>query len=301
MRPNFKIWIGILFSLQLSTQKLMVLGRAQDAGKPQLGCEKECCQPGATKGNVVSLAWLEPDSAQWTLIEASPDISEQFQLIPQGYARLPKAVYVSHAHIGHYTGLMYFGREACNTHQLPLYCGEQMAEFLSQNGPWSQLFELQNLKLHPQKASLRAADLIAQVDSPGIYVFKVPHRDEFSETLAYIIKGKSKTALFIPDIDKWQLWDEDIVELVQTVDYALLDATFYNAEELPGRDMSEIPHPFVIESMALFDRLDAEERAKIHFIHLNHSNPLWNPQSDAFKEVEARGYHLAWKGQIFNL
>jgi pyrroloquinoline quinone biosynthesis protein B len=103
---------------------------------------------------------------------------------------------------------------------------------------------------------------------------KVPHRDEFSETVGFRIENTERNLLFIPDIDKWPLWERDIRAEVARVDVALLDATFYQEGELPNRNMSEIPHPFVAETIALFSPLPAAEKRKIKFIHFNHTNPL---------------------------
>jgi pyrroloquinoline quinone biosynthesis protein B len=125
---------------------------------------------------------------------------------------------------------------------------------------------------------------------------QVPHRDEFSETVGYRISGPNHSALFIPDINKWELWERSISDEIDNVDYALLDATFFDGDELPGRDMSEIPHPFVVESMALFDPLPAAERSKIWFIHMNHSNPLLDSNSNAYRRVIEAGYNVAHEG-----
>ena len=103
--------------------------------------------------------------------------------------------------------------------------------------------------------------------------------------------------IFIPDIDKWDRWDKDISEIISKVDYAFLDATFYKNGEIK-RDMSEIPHPFVEESMHLFSNLSANDKKKIHFIHFNHTNPLLIEGSDAQKEVSDKGFNLAKEGQI---
>ena len=129
----------------------------------------------------------------------------------------------------------------------------------------------------------------------------VPHRDEFSETVGYLVEGPTKKVLFIPDIDKWDKWDRSIVEYIKQVDYAFVDATFYSGDELNTRDISQIPHPFVVESMALFDGLPAAERAKIQFIHFNHTNPLLKPESDQYKRVIEKGYGIAQFGQRVKL
>ncbi len=126
--------------------------------------------------------------------------------------------------------------------------------------------------------------------------FTVPHRDEYSETVGYRILGPNKSAIFIPDINKWSIWDTDITELIKAVDYALLDATFYKDGELGNRDMSQIPHPFVTESMALFGNFTPEQRNKVWFIHFNHTNPLLNRESEQAQFVRSEGFNVAREG-----
>jgi len=130
---------------------------------------------------------------------------------------------------------------------------------------------------------------------------QVPHRDEFSETVGYKIAGPNKSLLFIPDIDKWEKWETSIVDLIKTVDYAFLDASFYDGDELNTRDISNIPHPFVVESMVLFENLALAEKKKIYFIHFNHTNALLNFESEPFKTVLKNGYNIAQFGQQFDL
>ena len=138
-------------------------------------------------------------------------------------------------------------------------------------------------------------------DNLNITPFLVPHRDEFSETVGFRIEGKEKSALFIPDIDKWEKWEKDIKAEIQKVDYAFLDGTFYSNGELPGRDMSQIPHPFIEESIDLFSDLTAEEKAKVFFIHLNHTNPLLRENSYEAKAFSELGFGLAGEGMILGL
>ena len=281
--------------------EIVVLGIAQDAGYPQLNCEKECCQRvfenPALAEKVVSLAIHNEKTQQYFLLEASPDISAQHQYMQEKYAAALAGVFVSHAHIGHYTGLMYFGKEAANTNLLPLYVMPRMQDFLLQNAPWEALIQNKNVELH----ALTNHAKLPVGDSVSIQVFKVPHRDEYSETIGYRIIGPNKTALFIPDIDKWERWEMDIISLIKEVDYAFIDATFFDETELPGRDMSSIPHPFVAESMAHFSHLPQGEKSKIYFIHLNHTNPLIDRQSQASRQVEGAGFSIAREKMTFSL
>ena len=110
----------------------------------------------------------------------------------------------------------------------------------------------------------------------------VPHRDEFSETVGYKIVGPKKV-LFIPDIDKWSLWSKNLISVLREVDIAFLDATFFSAEELDYRPIAEIPHPLVHETMKYLENETKVIKNKIYFIHMNHTNPLLDPNSDSTK------------------
>ena len=129
--------------------------------------------------------------------------------------------------------------------------------------------------------------------------FLVPHRDEFSETVGYKIQGPNKSIIFIPDIDKWDKFDKDIVQIVLDNDIAILDGSFYQNGEIPGRDMSEIPHPFIIESIDLMKSIS--DISDIFFIHLNHTNPALIENSDAQKQILDSGFNIAEFGKMISL
>ncbi|OEK07207.1 pyrroloquinoline quinone biosynthesis protein PqqB [Roseivirga misakiensis] len=279
---------------------LIVLGVAQDAGYPQAGQQKEwqlIKEGKAKKAYAVSLGLIDPKTKQRWLIEATPDFKEQLQLMDQisttdSYPY--DGIFLTHAHIGHYTGLMHLGREAMGAQSTAVYAMPKMSEFLRNNGPWSQLVVLDNINIKPLSNGN-----VTEIGAFRVTPLIVPHRDEFSETVGFKIESNGKSILFIPDIDKWEKWDMDIKAVIKTVDAALLDASFFKNGEIPGRDMSEIPHPFVEESMALFENLNAQEKRKIHFIHFNHTNPLLFPNSPEHKSVLEAGFQVARPGQLF--
>lgn len=283
------------------TPYLQILGVAQDGGYPHIGCEKSCCAPAwqdPTKSQyVVSLALVDPATNQWWLFEATPDIKDQlhyFHSATQGkYNFLPNGIFITHAHIGHYTGLMQLGREALGSKEVPVFTLGKMSEFLESNGPWSQLVSLKNISIH----KLVADESLALTSTIQVTAFTVPHRDEFSETAGFRINTSSKKYLFIPDIDKWEKWNKKIVTEVERADIALLDATFYSADELPHRDISEIPHPLVQETMKLFERASAL-KSKIHFIHFNHTNPLLRTTEEK-KDLEQAGFKIVIMGSVY--
>lgn len=303
--PRLQHFVALIMLLccTLSVQAqpyLLVLGTAQDGGYPHIGCKKECCTRAWNGENerryVVSLALVDPGSKQWWLFEATPDIKEQLQLFRtlthDEYNYLPDGIFITHAHIGHYTGLMQLGREALGAKKVKVYALPKMKAFLENNGPWSQLVQLHNIEI----AGMPPNSLVGLNQDLKIKVFTVPHRDEYSETAGFSIITPGKKYLFIPDINKWETWSSNIIAEVKNTDIALLDATFYNETELPGRRMSEVPHPFVKETTDRFSHESPETKHKIYFIHMNHTNPLlWNKTVQY--ELRKSGYNIAIQGK----
>lgn len=279
-----------------SSVEINILGTVQDGGMPHLGCQKSCCkdyfEKGFSKKRVVSLGISDYLYNKNYLIEASPDISIQLNDLLDKESKTLDGIFITHAHIGHYSGLTNLGREVSNTSNVPLYLMPKMQDFISSNGPWDQLVKLKNVELkslfHEKEEKL--------TENLTIIPFKVPHRDEYSETVGFKIIGPNKSALFIPDIDKWNKWEISIKKLISKVDYAFLDGTFYDSKEINNRDISEIPHPFIIESLELFKDLKESDRNKIYFIHLNHTNPLLNSKSQEYQHVVSNGYNVAFEG-----
>lgn len=301
---QFLLIFSLLISAFASSQevKLVVLGTAQDAGAPQIACQKKCCENLWKEGRkeaVVSLGLVDRANEKHYLFEATPDISQQWYDLgtKAGGNSTFGGVFLTHAHMGHYSGLLFLGKEALGGKSIPVYALPKMCDFLQDNGPWTQLISEKNIDLkHLNHALEREIN-----NNIKITPLQVPHRDEYSETVGYRIQGPQKTVLFIPDIDKWERWEIVIETLIKEVDYAFLDATFFDGNELPNRDMAAIPHPFVSESMSRFEQLSSADKAKIYFIHFNHTNPLLKEDSKATKSVIAKGYHVARTGLEFSL
>ena len=284
-------------------QYITILGIAQDGGFPHIGCQKECCdlyyKGELPKQKVVSLGLIDKESNQKFLFEATPDISTQLADLEKNHLKtntIIDGVFITHAHIGHYAGLLYFGREALGKKDIPVHVMPKMKSFLQNNGPWSQLIDLENIVC----LDLQKDSPVAVTSSLKVTPFLVPHRDEFSETVGYKITGKNKSALFIPDINKWEVWEKNIVEEVAKVDYAFIDATFYKDGEI-NRPMSEIPHPFIEETIELFKDETIQTKNKVIFIHFNHTNPALQPNSVERNELELLGYRVGTEGDVFDL
>lgn len=292
--------------------EFIILGTAQDAGAPQIGNNNDPAWNDASlTSHATSAALINNQSGARYLFEATPDIREQLYTLdaiappknddPLGLA----GIFLTHAHIGHYAGLIFLGHESAGTKNLNVYAMPRMSEFLSSNGPWSQLVDFGNIKLN----ALEAGNVLNLPDGINVKPYQVPHRDEFSETVGFEISTSfvgpaGKSVLFLPDIDSWGDWEnygQTIEARLAAVDYAFLDATFYDDHELPGRDMSAIPHPRVKGSMDRFDKLASTEREKVRFIHFNHTNAARFENSDISKEIDRRGYKLAKAGERYCL
>ena len=274
----------------------VVLGIAQDGGYPHAGCERRCCadlwKNDSLKKMVSCISVIDPKSGLAWMIDATPDFAKQYHIITKEHNARLAGIFLTHAHIGHYTGLMHLGREVMGSKNIVVYAMPKMKLFLENNEPWKQLVSLKNIHIIPiedKKEIILSRHLI-------IEPFKVPHRDEFSETVGYNIIGPNESLLYIPDIDKWDKWEHDILFWIESTGYALLDGTFYYDGEIPNRNMSEIPHPFIMESMNYFETLLERNQNKIFFIHLNHTNPAIRKNSAASRNIIKNGFNVARKG-----
>ena len=282
---------------------LKVLGTIQDGGIPHMGCSKECCtnyfENKSIRIGVSSIGVSNFKYETNYIVDATPDVNFQLQALIGNTNPSEKldGIFLTHAHMGHYAGLLNFGRESLNSHNIPVYLMPKFFDFISNNGPWDQLVSLNNIKLQ----RIYNNEKVILHNNLSFTPILVPHRDEYSETVGYIIEGNRKRALYIPDIDKWAKWNISITEMIKNVDFAFLDGTFFDEKEINNRDISEIPHPFIIESLELFNNLENIDKAKVYFIHLNHTNPVLNKNSEEYKRVILSGFKVAEPGMEFVL
>ena len=289
--------IGSLFG---DRPYIIVLVIAQDGGAPHASCEKRCCielwEPGKKK-EVSSIGIVNPLTKQSWLFDATPDFPCQYRILTENHNTELIGIFLTHPHMGHYTGLLHLGREVMGKKNVPVYVMSRIKRFLETNGPWSQLVTLKNinLKLIENNKYIKIGEQLF------IEPFLVPQRDEYSETVCYRIIGNEKSLAFIPDIDKWEKWHGSIFQLVLNTDILLLDGTFFSQNEIPHRNMAEIPHPFITESMETLSKLNSENRKKVHYIHYNHSKPALKDNSPAYHTIKSKRFNLAREGDRFNL
>jgi len=327
---------------------VVVLGTAQDGGLPHIGCDSGNCAAAkrdpSRRRLVTSLMLCDPRSGKRWLFDCTPDLREELDRargLPEKRFAAPAdpaapaaprpppfdGMFLTHAHMGHYGGLLQLGREAYSVMGVPTYVTPRFAGFLRGNDPWKRMVDDGRLVIHelvpgdPGGAGGGGASIEL---APDLHVdcFRVPHRDEFSDTVGFVIRGPRRSLAYLPDIDKWEKWDawtwveagagapapspspsqgQRVEALIGAVDYALLDGCFFADGEIPGRSIKDIPHPFIAESVARFAPLPATERTKVFFTHLNHTNPAADPASDATRSVGAAGMHVLDEEHRFGL
>jgi len=297
-----------------TTPFLMVLGVAQDAGIPQAGSHQHpAWRDPSQRRMATSLGLVDPATDSHWLFEATPDFRQQYFTLhtaaldarlqtkdpPQNELPL-SGIFLTHAHIGHYAGLMFLGHESMGARDIAVHAMPNMLQYLKTNGPWDQLVRYGNIRLQ----AIDKNEPVALNQRLQVTALLVPHRQEYSEVVGYRIQGPQRSVLFIPDIDSWHELDElgvAIEDWIAAVDIAYLDGTFFANGEIPGRDMSGFPHPFISHSMQRFSTLPAAEKAKVHFIHFNHTNSAARPGSPEQASIEAAGFNVAREGDRIGL
>jgi pyrroloquinoline quinone biosynthesis protein B len=285
----------------------IVLGIAQDGGLPHVGCSKPCCVDARRTGRRLYPACVaihDRETGRLCLIECTPRIEPQLAVLHEltglrgrGRGRRPvDAVMLTHAHMGHYLGLAQFGKEVASTDHLPVFVSPRFAAFLRGNGPWKLMVENENIVIH----EIAPGSEFSPMEGIRVTPIAVPHRDEYSDTMAFQIRGPNRAVLFVPDVDSWSEQPGLLDRLVAGMDVAYLDATFYDGSELPDRIMALVRHPFIRETMAeLGDRAKARP-GRFRFIHLNHTNPaLHDPRIR--RRIEAAGFRIAKQGERVGL
>ena len=272
-----------------------MLGIAQDGGVPHAGCHQTVCVAARSdpskRRRVAALGLIDPAAGKRFLIDATPDFADQTESL----GGLPDAILLTHAHIGHYLGLAQLGREVLDARGVPVYSTPSMARFLRCNRPWSRLVDSGNIDVREIDGE------VALTPALSVTAIRVPHRDEDSDTVAYLVRGPSRRVLWLPDIDKWQKWDHELSEFLRDPGLtAFVDGTFFDADEIPGRSIADIPHPLVPETMALLEAMSPPPRGRVVFVHLNHTNRLLR-DPEAVAALERRGFSVAREGQRVQL
>ena len=279
--------------------RAVILGIAQDGGVPHPGCYCNTCR--YYWGNQIvlspsSLAIIEEKRLH--LIDVTRNLDRQLREVGN---RNITDIWLTHGHIGHIDGIGLFGKEVMNEKNIKLHASESMIELILNTPKWNKLVEEKTLI----PTQFKSNEAIQVSENLQITPIQVPHRDELTDTHAFVIKGPEKSLLYIPDHDSWEetLYmvkqksvDEWFVSL--GIDIVLMDGTFWSKNELSRQ--SDVPHPPIEDSLERLNDLNRKD-LEVFFIHLNHTNPLLIPESDETKLLLDSGCKIPIEGQQFLL
>lgn len=266
--------------------KATILGSAQDGGVPHLGCGCTQCtaarEGGAAPRSAASMKVSDEGRGVNYLFDISPDIRHH---VGDDFI---DGIFLSHAHLGHVTGLLYLGKEAANAEEVPVYCSETVAEFLQNTSPYRLLVDRNNIDVNTFAGS-KAENVM------GITVTPVPVENKGyvpTDTYGFVIRTQETTLFYVSDLDEWT---EDALDRVREADIAIVDGCFWSREEIERYE--SVPHPPMQESMELLADMDTE----IYFTHMNHTNPVIDPDSDERAAVEDAGFNVVEDGMEIEL
>ncbi|MAH98108.1 MAG: hypothetical protein CMA12_01990 [Euryarchaeota archaeon] len=291
--------------VDLGVVELAIVGIAQDGGVPQAGCACKNCRMAMedpSRRYFPSSCAIRGKDGSLHIIEATRSLAEQIVIASKSLrfeVSVPETVSLTHTHLGHVDGLGQFGKEVIDSKDVPLFGSEKV------------LLDLKRRRLvDPFSAkTVTPMSFFSPKDGCGFeYMFiPVPHRDEYSDTHAIVIKGDEKSILFIPDHDDWDKTlnlngFENIREWWNylEVDIILLDGTFWNEKEIEDRDISEIPHPMISETIERIGH-KLETDPELYFIHINHTNPILDENSPQYQKIIRMGWRVARQGGTFVL
>lgn len=280
--------------------EVTLLGVAQDGGRPQAGCTRPCCVGLRPEDTSYPVALGISDADSNHLIEATRFLGQQLTIWGQTNI---ENVLLTHAHFGHVDGLGLFGKETMNARNVGLHLSSEMEHLVDRTPQWALMVDQGVF----QPTTFHDRDNLQFTPTLTIQPVHVPHRDELSDMHAFVIRGPNRSLLFLPDHDTWaetlerhnqpsiRSWLEAL-----KVDIALIDGTFWSSDELSGRNQDKVPHPPVSQTIDLLGPRQGGD-PEIYFIHLNHTNPLYDRSSEASALLAQTGWMVAQQGQRFTL
>jgi pyrroloquinoline quinone biosynthesis protein B len=286
--------------------RVVLVGIAQDGGVPQAGCGCDTCIAALSdpsKALHPACCLVMGSDGSLHLIEASRALPQQLGIAARslgiGDTIVPDTVSLTHAHLGHIDGLGQFGKEVMGSSGTSLFASKRVIDFIRKRGLISP-FEANNVE---------SSEPFSPSGQCGFQFefIPVPHRDEFSDTHAIKVIGPSSSLLFLPDHDDWEgtldmAGQRSIRDWLNSleVDFALIDGTFWSGDELGSRDMSQIPHPPISDTIGRLGRREDED-PEVIFFHLNHTNPSIDRGSTEYQELASLGWSIGEQGSTFVL
>jgi pyrroloquinoline quinone biosynthesis protein B len=277
--------------IYIKYMKIKILGSGQDGGIPHTGCYCEICNIARKDPNYQrlgsSISILDDEKSICYIIDTSWDFKYQLDMLREdfiktrGTGRIPiNGILLTHAHLGHCSGLWHLGKESLGQKNVLVFCTSKMAQMLRENYPFKLLVQENNIEI---KEIQPGGEF--ELEGFSCKSILVPHRNEVADTVGFIIKTKKKV-IYLPDIDHWT---DEVIDEIKSSDIAIIDGTFFTKDEVPRFD--DIPHPPNKDTIDILKDVKTE----IFFTHINHTNPI-NKEGLEKKEIEEKGFKIAYDG-----
>lgn len=305
--------------------RAIVLGAAAGGGLPQWNCACPVCaavrsgQAGApqTQSSIV----VSADGERWVLINASPDIRQQFAATPALHPRAVRhsplsAVLVTNADVDHVAGLLSL-REA---QPFALYATRRVHSVLDANA----IFNVVNREHVPRRPvqlneSMPILDAAGEATGICIETFTVPGKvalwleDPNAERFGSVAEDTIGVAIRAEGSDARLFYlpgcadvPDSLKARFRPTDTVLFDGTTYTEHEMAEagvgqKSASRMGHLVMSGPQGTIARLADVPLARRLFIHINNTNPVWLPDSDARREIARQGWDLAFDGMELTL
>jgi pyrroloquinoline quinone biosynthesis protein B len=297
---------------------LRILGTAAGGGLPQWNCACPGCagarrHPSRRRLHD-GLAVHGADPGAWFLANATPDVAEQLESHPglrPGAAeeRTPVVrVVLTDAELDHTLGLLRL-REASH---IEIWCTEPVHRALTLRLSLTDILSpYTRLTWHPlphtgagspaEIAGLQVSAL-PLTDKRPRYAADEPAHPAWSTALKVHDPRTGGTALYAPALASWS---DRLDDEIGRADCVLLDGTFLDEEEprrtgVSSRTASEMGHLPIEGPGGTAARLD-RTGARIHYTHLNNTNPLTDPDAAAHERLSGRGLRVAEDRMVVSL
>lgn len=289
--------------------RFLVLGAAAGGGLPQWNCGCPNCID-ARRGKIASASQsslaVTLNGRDWAVLNASPDIRAQMHRCPQMHPRALRdtplaSVLVTNGDIDHIAGLLSLREQSPFT----LFGTSEILGVLAEN----RVFDA----VSAAKVARRALEIGQPFDlleGLSAQVFPVPGKVPLfmeGETVETDLVGEQTVGVRLSDGDGVAYYipgcadvTPELLAILEDADQLFFDGTLWDDAEMirsgtgvkTGRRMGHISISGAGGSIAKLEGLSANKT----FIHINNTNPVWQPDSPERAFVQAAGWTVAADG-----
>lgn len=297
---------------------VVILGSSAGGGLPQWNCRCPICslaraEPGRVRPRTQSSIAVSPDGESWLLVNASPDIRQQFNETPamhprEGLRHSPiKAVLLTNGDVDHVAGLLTLREGQPYT----LYATPGILDSVNAN----RVFDVMAEGVVAREA-IRLDQRFEPVPGLSVTLFSVPGKvplwleDETLElgaetetTVGAMIEANGRRLAYIPGCARVT---DGLKARIEGVDALLFDGTVLHDDDMiragvgtkTGWRMGHVPMRGEGGSVDALAEVAIGRRV---FVHINNTNPVLIEDSPERADVEAAGWTVAHDGLSLSL